>query len=253
MNNDNQIWQILHFLKTEKTIFGDFSVPEFESEKSGNTAKSDQSLSEPETGKEEYQPNKLNEISSCDSLEKLERLCALSDDLKTDLGNTNLVFGAGNRDADLMLIGEAPGADEDRLGEPFVGRAGQLLNKILKAIDLDREDVYIANILKHRPPGNRNPLPDERARSLPYLYRQIELISPKLILCLGKVAATTLLEKAPDIALGEIRKTFHPFKNAELMVTYHPAALLRHPKWKRPVWEDVKRLRERYDELGCKP
>jgi len=151
-----------------------------------------------------------------------------------------------------MLIGEAPGEEEDKQKEPFVGAAGKLLNKILAAIDFDRDDVYIANILKHRPPNNRDPLQEERQRSLPFLLKQIELIDPKLILCLGKVSAQTLLKS--NQSLGKMRGRFHNFMDKyELLVTYHPAALLYHPKWKRPTWEDVQMLRERYDELGCKP
>lgn len=192
------------------------------------------------------------QIDKCNTLEELEALCRKADVLKTDLEGTQLVFGVGNPDADLMLIGEAPGAEEDKQGEPFVGKAGQLLNKILKAIDLKREDVYIANILKHRPPNNRNPNPEERKRSLPFLLRQIDLVEPKLILALGKVSAQTLLDN--NLSLTKMRGEFHEFRGKyELLATYHPAALLRHPKWKRPTWKDVQRLRKRYDELGCKP
>ncbi len=190
-------------------------------------------------------------ISKCTSLEELKDLCSKSDELKTDLDNTNLVFGVGNPKADLMIIGEAPGVNEDLQGEPFVGEAGQLLDKILKAIDFERTDIYIANILKHRPPNNRDPKKEERNRSLPYLLKQIELINPKLILCVGRISATTLLEK--DDSLKNMRNKFHSFLGRELMVTYHPAALLRNEHWKRPTWEDVQLLRTRYDELGGLP
>lgn len=191
-------------------------------------------------------------IEACTTLDELQALCAEADELRTDLEDTNLVFGVGNPDADLVIIGEAPGEEEDRQGEPFVGKAGQLLNKILAAIDFSREDVYIANILKHRPPNNRDPKPGERQRSLPFLLKQIDLINPKLILSLGKVSAQTLLDT--NQTLGRMRGTFHPFHGKyELLATYHPAALLRHEKWKRPTWEDVQMLRKRYDELGGKP
>lgn len=191
-------------------------------------------------------------IDKCNALEELEALCHKADILRTDLEGTQLVFGVGNPKADLMLIGEAPGAEEDKQGEPFVGKAGQLLNQILEAIDFKREDVYIANILKHRPPNNRNPKPEERERSLPFLLRQIDLIDPKLILCLGKISAQTLLDK--NTSLSRMRGQFHKFRGKyELMATYHPAALLRHAKWKRPTWEDVQLLRKRYDELGGQP
>lgn len=192
-------------------------------------------------------PTKPTTPEACQTLEELRSLCESSDALKTDLEGTRLVFGSGNPDARLMIIGEAPGEEEDRQGIPFVGAAGELLTKILNAIDLQRDEVYIANILKHRPPGNRNPGPEERERSLPFLLRQIDLIDPSLILALGKVSATTLLDR--EDTLRNLRGQFHPFRGRELMVTYHPAALLRNPKWKRPVWDDVRKLRDRYDGL----
>lgn len=200
------------------------------------------------------QPNNkdIMPLSNVSTLDELYELCLVTPELRTDLPDTRLVFGKGNPTADLMLIGEAPGAEEDKLGEPFVGRSGQLLTKILEAINITRDQIYIANILKHRPPENRNPLPEERKRSLPYLLKQIELINPKLILCLGKISAETLLGQSST--MKEMRGTFHIFSEKyELLVTYHPAALLRNPNWKRETWEDVQLLRKRYDELGCKP
>ncbi|MGA7306415.1 MAG: uracil-DNA glycosylase [Rhodothermales bacterium] len=165
-----------------------------------------------------------------------------------DLDRKNPVPGVGNPNANLMVIGEAPGADEDRLGEPFVGRAGQLLDKILSAIGFTRDDVYIANILKSRPPNNRDPLPEEIAAHLPILIRQITLVKPKLILCVGRVAGNVLLET--NTTLKALRQTrFHDFHGVPLMVTYHPAALLRSEQYKRPTWDDVRELRVRYDEL----
>ncbi len=191
-------------------------------------------------------------LDSFKSLEELKQLCAIEEELRTDLPNTNLVFGVGNPSADLMLIGEAPGEQEDIKMEPFVGKAGQLLDKILAAINFKRSDVYIANILKHRPPDNRNPTSEERAKSLPYLEKQIELVNPKLILCLGLVSAHTLLKTS--ISLKNLRGKFHNYKGKyELMVTYHPAALLRNPTWKRGTWDDVQKLRKRYNDLNCKP
>lgn len=197
---------------------------------------------------EQVDPN----LADIQTLEALEAYCATLDILKTDLPDTRMVFGTGNPNADLMLIGEAPGAEEDKQGEPFVGRSGQLLTKILAAINFKREDVYIANILKHRPPDNRNPLPEERKRSLPYLIKQIQLVNPKLILCLGKVPTEALLET--KASLKELRGKFHPFMDSyEILLTYHPAYLLRDPNKKRDTWEDVQLLRKRYEELGCKP
>ena len=174
---------------------------------------------------------------------------AICNCMKCSLGatRTKFVFGVGNPDADLVLVGEAPGADEDRQGEPFVGRAGQLLNKILEAINFKREDVYICNILKCRPPNNRDPQPEEVAQCEPYLWKQLELLRPKLILCLGRVAAQVLLKT--NESLTSLRGRVHDYRGIRLMVTYHPAALLRNPNWKRPTWEDVQKVRSMYDEL----
>lgn len=226
---------------------------ETEESKSG---KNDSVLVNEETTKSKPEESKLresdpfageNRLDQATTLEELKQICEESNDLKTDLAGTNMVFGVGNPNADLMIIGEAPGEQEDRQGEPFVGAAGQLLNKILAAIQFERNEVYIANILKHRPPGNRNPNPDERLRSLPYLLKQVDLIQPKLILCLGRISATTLLNK--DDSLRNLRGQFYPYRNCLLTVTYHPAALLRNPQWKRPTWEDVQKVRTKYDEL----
>jgi len=160
---------------------------------------------------------------------------------------TKFVFGVGNPDADLLLIGEAPGKNEDLQGEPFVGRAGQLLDKILDSIGLSREEVYIANVLKCRPPNNRDPLKTESDTCKPYLQRQIEIIKPKLILALGRISGVWLTGE--EMSLGDMRgKTFN-FGDSELMVTYHPAALLRNPNWKRPCWEDMQKVRDRLIEL----
>lgn len=157
----------------------------------------------------------------------------------------NPVPGDGNPDADFMIVGEAPGANEDEQGKPFVGQAGQLLTKIIEAIDLKRENVFIANVLKHRPPGNRNPMPDEVVACSPYLVRQIELVRPKVILALGTFAAQTLLET--KLTIGKLRGQIHRFYGVPLIVTYHPAALLRNPAWKRPTWEDVQLARRILD------
>ena len=168
---------------------------------------------------------------------------------KCSLGSTRtkFVFGVGNPNAEIVLIGEAPGADEDARGEPFVGRAGQLLNKILEAIHFKREEVYICNILKCRPPNNRDPLPEEVEQCEPYLWKQLELIKPKIILCLGRISAQVLL-KTTD-TLTKLRENVHDYRGIPLIVTYHPAALLRNPNWKRPAWEDVQKLRKMYDEM----
>ena len=158
------------------------------------------------------------------------------------LGRTQVVFGVGNPEADLMFVGEAPGADEDVQGEPFVGRAGQLLTRIIEAIGMRREDVYIANVIKCRPPGNRNPEPDEVAQCEPFLFQQIDTIKPKVVVALGKFAAQCLLRTADPIT--KIRGREFKYRDAILMPTYHPAYLLRNPSAKRDVWEDMKRVRE---------
>ena len=158
------------------------------------------------------------------------------------LGRRQVVFGVGNPNADLMFVGEAPGADEDIQGEPFVGRAGQLLTKIIEAIGMARQDVYIANVIKCRPPQNRNPEPDEVEKCEPFLFRQIETIKPKVIVALGKFAAQSLLRTADPIT--RIRGREYKYRDAILMPTYHPAFLLRNPSAKREVWEDMKRVRD---------
>ena len=162
---------------------------------------------------------------------------------------TNPVPGSGSADADFMVVGEAPGEKEDLQGVPFVGAAGQLLTKILAAINLSRDDVFVVNVLKHRPPGNRNPLPEEVTACSPYLVRQIELVKPKVILALGTFAAQTLLETKTTI--GKLRGQIHRYYGVPLVVTYHPAALLRNPAWKRPTWEDVQLARRILDRANA--
>ena len=193
------------------------------------------------------QSTNISDLESYNSLDELEN--NISDCQKCALGSTRtkFVYGVGNPNADLMLIGEAPGAEEDKKGIPFVGRAGKLLTDILKAINFERDEVYIANILKCRPPNNRDPLPSERELCSPYLIKQIELIKPKIILCLGKVASNVMLNK--NETLTRLRSEVHDFNGIKLMVTYHPAALLRNPHWKKGTWEDVQKVRKLYDEL----
>ena len=151
------------------------------------------------------------------------------------------MFGVGDENAEWMLIGEAPGAEEDRLGDPFVGQAGRLLDNMLAAIDLSRgRNVYIANVLKCRPPGNRNPQPEEVAKCSPHLLRQIELVKPRLILAMGRFAAQTLL--GTDASIASLRGRVHQYAGLPLIVTYHPAYLLRAPEEKRKTWEDIQFL-----------
>ena len=168
-------------------------------------------------------------------------------------GRTQTVFGVGNTSAELLVLGEAPGAAEDRQGEPFVGRAGQLLNSMLRAMGHPRETVYIANVLKCRPPGNRDPKPDESASCRPYLQRQLELLRPRLILAVGRIAAQNLLET--DTPIGRLRGQVHRFgaEATPLIVTYHPAYLLRSPGEKRKAWVDLKFARQELARLRPQP
>ena len=179
---------------------------------------------------------RLSELQKVDADAQQCRKCQLCET------RNNVVFGVGNPNADLMFIGEAPGSDEDRLGEPFVGRAGKLLDRIIAAMKLSRSEVYIANILKCRPPDNRNPSPDEVAECLPYLLEQTELIDPKIFVALGLVAATHLLNLPPNTSVKSLRGRIFEFSGKPLIVTYHPAALLRNSKFKAPAWEDIQRV-----------
>ncbi|HMQ10907.1 MAG TPA: uracil-DNA glycosylase [Oligoflexia bacterium] len=162
----------------------------------------------------------------------------------------NIVFGVGNKNADLMIVGEAPGRDEDIKGEPFVGRAGQLLTKIIEAIGLSREEIYIANIIKCRPPENRNPEPEEIEQCEPFLIKQIQSIQPKVICCVGKFAAHTLLKT--ETPISKLRGQFAEYEGIALMPTYHPAYLLRNPSAKKYVWEDMQLVHAKLSQLTGK-
>lgn len=185
------------------------------------------------------------------SSEKLSTDCTDSlEGIRTDLGDcqrcslaagrTHIVFGDGNAKARLVFVGEGPGADEDRQGVPFVGAAGKLLNKIIEAMKLSRHQVYICNVIKCRPPGNRNPKPDEIATCRPFMERQLDAISPDVICTLGTFAAQTLLDT--DQPISRLRGRFHTYKKTKVMPTFHPAYLLRNPGQKRAVWEDMKKI-----------
>jgi DNA polymerase len=185
----------------------------------------------------------------CFSRSSVEALAAIQTDIGAEcsrcklhtLGRKQIVFGVGNPDADLMFVGEAPGADEDVQGVPFVGRAGQLLTKIIEAIDLKRDDVYIANVIKCRPPQNRNPEPDEVETCEPFLFQQIDVIKPKVIVALGTFAARALLRTTEPIS--RLRGRIFDYRGAKLIPTFHPAYLLRNASSKREVWEDMKLVR----------
>lgn len=183
------------------------------------------------------------------SLKELEREALSCERCRLCETRNKIVFGAGNPNADLVLVGEAPGVEEDRQGIPFVGRAGALLTKILKSIHFERDDVFIANVLKCRPPGNRDPLPDEVEACEPFLVEQIAAIKPKIICALGAHAARTLLKLGPSTSIGSLRGILHNYQGVPLVATYHPAYLLRSPNKKRDTWEDVKFLRRLYEKI----
>ncbi len=203
-------------------------------------------ISDSRLGSAKVQQNIDNALADFEREIKNCKKCSLA---KT---RNHFVFGMGNPLANLMLIGEAPGEEEDIQGFPFVGKAGQLLDKILNAIDFSREEVFIANILKCRPPQNRDPLPEEIICCLPYLMKQFEIIQPKIVLALGRIAAQVLMKRTDS--LSRMRGKVYNQGPYDIVVTYHPAALLRNPQWKRPLWEDVQQLRFLYDKkVGDKP
>jgi DNA polymerase len=180
-----------------------------------------------------------------DSLEKIAADLHGCMRCKLCKGRTNVVVGEGSPRAELVFVGEGPGENEDLQGRPFVGRAGQLLDKMIEAIGLSREQVHILNVVKCRPPENRNPEPDEIAACSPFLYRQLDVLKPKVVVALGKFAAQTLL--ATETRISELRGKFHPYRGAKLMPTWHPAYLLRNPPSKREAWDDLKAVAR---ELG---
>ena len=221
----NEQKNIQKFLEQQKTLFGN----ELFLNKIGQIDKNNSPLFTDKDRKRDLDQF-CNSISLCKECE---------------LGNTrnNFVFGTGDSNADLMLVGEAPGEKEDCEGEPFVGRAGKLLDKILRAINKNRKKgVYITNVLKCRPPNNRDPLPSEVSKCEPYLLKQITMIQPKLIVALGRISGKTLLKK--DIPLKNMREMIHNYHSIPLKVTYHPAALLRNPNFKKYAWEDFQWVRD---------
>ena len=182
---------------------------------------------------------------------ELEKECKKCEKCKLSKTRTNVVFGVGNPEADVMFIGEGPGENEDLQGEPFVGRGGQLLDKMLKAVDLDRKkNIYIANIVKCRPPKNRDPEPGEQEECIQWLRNQVKLINPKIIVCLGRISAAKLIK--PDIKITKEHGIFFEKGNFLMMATLHPAALLRNPNNKPAAFDDFIKLREKMEELGLK-
>lgn len=234
--------EIIKRLTLQKEIFGDeLFIPK--------KKKISSVVKEPEVLFEEPQlfEAEKEDWEKAVSLDQFEKLVSSCTKCRLHKGRNKFVFGTGNPSADVLVIGEGPGAEEDKQGLPFVGRAGQLLTDMLKAIKFSREEVYIGNVVKCRPPENRTPMQDEMDTCMPYLKKQCELIKPKLILCLGLTAAKGLLKKRES--LGELRKSIYEYEGAKVIVTYHPAALLRNPHWKKDCWEDLKKFRKLFEEL----
>jgi len=252
--------KIIEALKDQQAIFGDdlfeekvnlikskLSAPVKEittRELSRRTAVVKEPISKPLTTKIAVK----GDWEKSESLDQLNSLICNCTRCVLHKGRNKFVFGSGNPNADVMVIGEGPGAEEDKQGLPFVGRAGQLLTDILKAIKFSRDEVFICNIVKCRPPDNRTPLPEEMDTCIPYLAKQIELIKPKLILCLGLTAAKGLLKKKDS--LTSLRGQVFEYEGIKTMVTFHPAALLRNPNWKKDCWVDVQKFRKLYDEMA---
>jgi uracil-DNA glycosylase len=238
--------EVIKALKVQREIYGDVL---FDEEKNIISTRRTEVIADRaiETNQKPLKDSVTETFKSAESLEELNSL--ICNCQKCQLGSTrkNFVFGSGNAKADVLILGEGPGADEDEQGLPFVGRSGKLLTDILKAIKFEREEVYITNIVKCRPPNNRAPFPSEMETCMPYLKKQIELINPKLILCVGLTAAHGLLNNKDS--LTSMRGKVFEFEGRKVMVTYHPAALLRNPNWKRGCWEDVQAFRKLYDEL----
>ncbi len=255
--NKNLIDLIIEELKHQKEIFGDelfteIKLPDVELLVKNNSIvgarpEHAKNLPDKEEKVREHKEKKGEICCDAKDLTELEKCMHDCHECPLQETRTNLVFGKGDPNADVMIIGEAPGAEEDKKGEPFVGRAGQLLTDILKAINFSREEIYITNIVKCRPPGNRNPSPEEMEICLPYLKEQIKMIKPKVILCLGLVSAAGVLNLRQ--ALGKMRGNVYELGDAKVMVTYHPAALLRNPGWKKDTWEDVQKFRKLYDDI----
>ncbi|MCJ7552691.1 MAG: uracil-DNA glycosylase [Ignavibacteriaceae bacterium] len=248
--------KIIRLLKDQKEIFNDdLFEPKQQFVKPGKKDYPDLQSKAKKIGVKEPSQKEVQLFESeqetwetSNSLDELNKLICNCTKCGLHKNRNKFVFGSGNPNADVMVIGEGPGAEEDAQGLPFVGRAGKLLTDILKAIKFERDEVFIANIIKCRPPGNRTPLPDEMDTCIPYLKKQIELIQPKLILCLGLTAAKGLLKQKES--LTKLRGKVYEYEGISTMVTFHPAALLRNPNWKRDCWEDVKKFRKLYDEIS---
>jgi len=234
--------EIIKSLNLQKDIFGDELFIPKKKKESSVVKESSPVYEEPALFHDEKA-----DWEKTTTLKELEKLICDCTKCRLHEGRSKFVFGTGNPKADVLVIGEGPGAEEDKQGLPFVGRAGKLLTDMLKAIKFEREEVYIGNIVKCRPPDNRTPMQDEMETCIPYLRKQVELINPKFILCLGLTAAKGLLNKKES--LGQLRKSVFEYEVAKVIVSYHPAALLRNPNWKKDSWEDLKKLRKMYEDL----
>jgi len=232
------IEQVRNFLQNYSRVWGNQLYLEHEL--------AEQEIVKPEqSGKKAIIPTKTTQQGISQKSPELQKyFLEIKDCTKCALASTrnNLVFGFGNPKARLVFIGEAPGKDEDEQGIPFVGRAGKILDKMLYAIGLTREEIYIANMLKCRPPQNRDPLPDEIIKCESYLHHQLSLIKPKILVALGRVAGQNLLKR--ESSLSALREQVHSYKETPLIVTYHPAALLRNPRWKQNSWQDFKKIKK---------
>jgi len=245
MTPSKTLQSLIHSLETQQEmgLLPDFLIVEKEKGRS---------QPEKKTPKLAQPAQNIPVSASSSSLEEVRAKIGNCTRCRLHQGRTHIVFGVGNPQADLMFVGEAPGRDEDLKAEPFVGRAGQLLTKIIQAMGYERSDIYIANVVKCRPPENRNPAPDEIETCSPFLFEQIQMIQPKVIVCLGNFAVQTLL--ATEEKITNLRGRFHlwpnaiaqsrlniqlPLESIKLMPTYHPAFLLRNPAMKKPVWEDM--------------
>lgn len=233
---DIELFEGRYFILSEE-IFNEFSLKTKDSPEIKGNAIIAHDLDE-----SQQTSNEVRDLSELESFHEKIKGC-----LRCELGGKRkkFVFGSGKENSDIMFIGEAPGEEEDRTGKPFVGAAGELLTKIIEAMHLKRDDVYICNILKCRPPNNRDPRNSEIASCEPYLVKQIELVKPKVICALGRFAAQTLL--GSNESMGRLRLNSHSFQGIPVVATYHPAALLRNPQWKRPTWEDMKKVRRLCD------
>jgi uracil-DNA glycosylase family 4 len=257
--NSSSRKKIIEALKDQQAIYGDdlFEEKTVPAKRKTSSVSKEKIMSEPirktrvvkepTTGSNYSDKSVQEDWEKTESLVQLNKMICNCTKCVLHKGRNNFVFGSGNPNADVMVIGEGPGAEEDKQGLPFVGRAGQLLTDILKAIKFSREEVFIGNIVKCRPPDNRTPLPDEMETCIPYLAKQIDLIKPKLILCLGLTAAKGLLKKKDS--LTSLRGHVFEYERIKTMVTFHPAALLRNPNWKKDCWVDVQKFRKLYDEM----